>query len=191
MDFSHKHHAYMTITIVAVLFVVILALIIPAFKGYQLQRNFADVGMDPSSVLETIDSLETDIKVQQVRLEACEAGSSEREEELLLLTKEHATCMQEKKKLEDNTIRLRQSFEENLSHALSTYDDDLLLVEEELETLQGRYDNLEESYEAIIENAAQNLCCKYKVDYPSTDSYSIVNNRIVCSTGQNTPISCN
>lgn len=52
------------------------------------------------------------------------------------------------------------------------------------------YDALKSSYNAIVQNSANNICCKAKVDNPNIASYTISNDKIVCLESGDKAISC-
>lgn len=54
----------------------------------------------------------------------------------------------------------------------------------------NKLERTESDLNTIISNAARNICCKQKVDDPSIDSYTIVENSISCVSGGNYTINC-
>lgn len=68
------------------------------------------------------------------------------------------------------------------------------VCEDDLETCEKSLDNKEkeiyEEYEDLIQNIANSVCCKEKVDDPAIDSYSIKGDTIICSSKGDKAISC-
>lgn len=60
---------------------------------------------------------------------------------------------------------------------------DLKLVQDQLSAVQG-------DFNAFAENTARSVCCKQKFDNPNINSYSIINNKLVCLESGGVPISC-
>jgi len=52
------------------------------------------------------------------------------------------------------------------------------------------YDELKSSYDAIVQNSANNICCKAKVDNPNIASYTVSNDKIICLETGDKAISC-
>lgn len=60
----------------------------------------------------------------------------------------------------------------------------------DLDTKQIDYQNLEEKYLALSRNTANNLCCKMKIDNPDINFYEIQNNKIICLEGGTKFLDC-
>jgi len=61
---------------------------------------------------------------------------------------------------------------------------------EDLKSMEKQKEGIKEDYDLIIQNAANNICCKQRIDNPSIDSYSVKDSRIICSTDGDKKISC-
>lgn len=68
------------------------------------------------------------------------------------------------------------------------------LCEDDLEKCEINLDKKEvkiyKEYEDLIQNIANSVCCKEKVDDPAIDSYSIKGDMIICSSKGDKAISC-
>ncbi len=60
----------------------------------------------------------------------------------------------------------------------------------EVAALKEEVETVKSSFDTLIKNMANNICCKQKVDSPSINSYSIENNKIVCLADGANPLSC-
>ncbi|UCD04082.1 MAG: hypothetical protein JSW73_00320 [Candidatus Woesearchaeota archaeon] len=65
---------------------------------------------------------------------------------------------------------------------------------EELDTCENKLvkqkEDMEEYYNEIIQNVADSICCKERVDDSSIDSYSVKGGKIVCSSDGDKKINC-
>jgi len=55
---------------------------------------------------------------------------------------------------------------------------------------QGSVEQLKESYNALAQNSANNICCKAKVDNPKINFYDVRDDRIVCLEEGGFALSC-
>lgn len=190
MELSHKHQVYLTITIVSVLFTIILLMIGPTIKGINLSKQFSEIGMDVDSIITDLESKKTETKVLNVKLDSCENLNNKYVSQLKSASNETYNCIEEKRELLNEISRLNIEYERNISDIRREIENNLTRKKEEIQKLNENLENLNKEFELLIQNAANNLCCKYKVDFPNTDSYFISNNRIVCANGEETKITC-
>ena len=201
MELSHKHQVFLTVTIVIVMFIIILLMIRPTITGMQLSKEFQNIGMDLNSIIEQVEMTKTDAKTSNIKLESCENLNKEYINQVEEMTKTSYTCYEDKKKIESDIVIMRREYENNitsleeeleskLSKQIEETSDDISSYKEDIQRLNDEITSLEEEMELIIKSAVNNICCKYKVDFPSTDSYFLSNNKIVCATGEEKKINC-
>ncbi|MEK6917118.1 MAG: hypothetical protein AABW92_05235 [Nanoarchaeota archaeon] len=85
---------------------------------------------------------------------------------------------------------MKTQYERNLTQLAKEYEEKKTNAELELNQLKIQVTQTEERFNNVIAYAADNICCKNRIDNPNIDSYIIANNRIVCSAGENKKISC-
>ena len=51
-------------------------------------------------------------------------------------------------------------------------------------------EDLHQSYDLVVANAARRICCKEKVDSPSINYYAVFNDKIMCSGEGGQPLNC-
>src|SRR3989344_25742 len=168
----HHHHVSLTIIFLIILLVALALLIKPAFIGYKLSKDLGDVGLDAASVVTKLDSLKSNLLITNTSLISCEALGVEHfnslnEEKSALLA-----CLDDKRQLQSDAEILQSGLRANATNL-------------ELENIQ-----LKSTYAEIVSNAANNICCKNRIDNPEIDSYLLANGRIVCTVGEPMQISC-
>ena len=90
-------------------------------------------------------------------------------------------------------FQLEQStkdFENNLGAAIKEAEDEKQEITDQLNEEIAERSKLEDDLNELAENAANNICCKLKVDDSSIDSYFVLGNRIVCGSGEDIALSC-
>ncbi|MGM5485312.1 MAG: hypothetical protein ACQEP1_05580 [Nanobdellota archaeon] len=190
MELSHKHQVLLTITIVAVLFVIILFMMKPALKGYEIRKEFGSYDMTLDEILSKVEEKETKLNSALIRKRSCEKTSERQKERIEELTNESYQCSQLKNELKSEKDRKIQELENKLENSENKCNQEKVEVEREKEQLQKELDSLKKRFDALAGNAAENICCKHKVDYPETDSYIISNNKIACTTGEGNKLEC-
>ena len=105
-----------------------------------------------------------------------------------------ATLVSDNSGLTLNLARVKVEYEGNMSRLKTDYDASInrLLLEQqfnasrvitELNSLKVEYDKYRQTHAAIVQWAADNICCKNKIDNPKIDSYVISEDRMVCTSG--------
>lgn len=90
-------------------------------------------------------------------------------------------------------------------HCISSLENELKNKKREMEELKSQkeaefakmkgekeaeIDELKIKYEVFVQNTANNICCKAKVDNPDIQYYKVENNKIVCLEEGELGISC-
>ena len=201
MELSHKHQVFLTVSIVAVMFVIILILLVPALKGNNIANEFKKYGYDINSVLDDLEKSSTQIKVLEVKTQTCEESNKEYISQIKDLTNKTYSSIENNKKLQTNFEILQTECETNLTNIQKESKDEIEKTKKECNDMVEIYKNnvtklknqiidINEKNNIMIHNAALNICCKYKVDYPDTNSYVINNNKIVCGVDKEIEIEC-
>lgn len=175
----HHHHVSFAIIFIILLLVVIILLIRPAFLGYRLSSEFGELGTSPSEILKQIESTKSDLLISKTNLETSQGLNSQYLADVTKEKNSTLVCLEEQRKIKSQFEQLDNAYQFNVSQ-----------INAEKSKLQSELASTKVSYELILKNAANNICCKTKVDNPAIDSYIIANDRISCAVGEQTKIAC-
>jgi hypothetical protein len=190
MSFSHKHQVMLTISIIAVLFTIILLMLGPTIKGYNTVKEFKKYGLDVDEVIFSLEKINSEREVVNFKLSTCTEINKDYEQQVRNVINDSFKNIEQIKILEREIEILKMEFRTNLSSLERECELRLSTFKEENQFLSEILNQKEENLNFIIENSANNICCKHRVDFPNTDSYFISNNRIVCANGEENPITC-
>lgn len=91
---------------------------------------------------------------------------------------------------DENIKNLRKSYEDKIEDINKDNDK----ASEELKKLKDKAESdlssLKSQYDTLAQNAANNICCKAKVDNPRIRHYQVESNRIMCLEEGTKAISC-
>lgn len=160
------------IIIIILLVIVLLITIKPALLGYTVNKQFKDIGLSAADIMKEIQSLKSDLLIADTSLESCQKLNQEYLDDLNDAKTAETTCTEEKTKLESDYDQLNQAYTQ------------------EKEQSESDYDSIKERYNNVLQNSADNICCKNKVDDPDIDSYILMNDKIICTSGEGIKINC-
>ena len=187
----HKHHINAALIIVILLILIIITLIKPALVGFKIIKQFEDMDLSAADVLRNIDKLQKDVLVCNTTLQSYKDSN----EVCLNEVTSHKNQSYELEKmnymLKNELEQQKISFKYNYSILKEKYESEIEKLKLELETRNNEFIALQNDYSELVEKSARNICCKAKVDNPEIDSYAIIDNTIVCSTGKQNKIDCN
>lgn len=169
---------------------IIVMLVRPALTGYTISKQFDEMNVPVSDILNRIDDLKAQSLLADANLSSC---MSTNEDLLQMLTSEkNATfdCMRQNNLLTLELQSMEKEYDNNITSMEDEYELNRAEIQAELDAEKDKCSKFEEQYTPIIKNAANNICCKAKVDDKNIDSYIISNNRIVCTIGEENEISC-
>jgi len=144
-------------------------------------------------VQKQLDKLKLDINTFSSNLTSCYSNTGELTSNLQNCKKDVALCNTELTKLNANKSAGEQTClndKTSLQLNLSFIGTKLAQATKDLSNLTTEHDALEKQYSALSANAANNICCKTKVDNPNVKYYSIENDKIACKETSGIPISC-
>lgn len=166
------HHVSMTLVLVIILLILLGVLIKPAFIGYKISKQLSEVGLTASGVIAEIDSLKSQTLVAKTTLASCDSLTKKYLADLQTEKNTSFACFDEKRRLQSDFDLYRREAGANNT---------VLSVENE---------RIKNTYAAVVQNAANNICCKNRIDSPEIDSYLVASNRIVCASGEEPKINC-
>ena len=100
------------------------------------------------------------------------------------------SCLEEKRRVQSMFEQLKNEYQFNLTSVISEHEAEKSEAELELNQLKIESEGFKERYERLIENTANNICCKARIDNPKIDSFIVSNDRVVCSIGEERKIAC-
>jgi len=175
---------------VAILLLMVILLARPAVRGYQITKEFDPTEISLTDLIKELKSAESQIYLINSSLIASGALLQECNVKLAtqansaLVSKNLATDRESQLKL------LKQSQDFNRSSFEKQCQDTQKTWQRLLDQTKTQLSELEQKYDEIIKNSANNICCKEKVDDKYIDSYIVFNSHIVCTHGSDKKIQC-
>lgn len=140
-----------------------------------------------------LDKLKTDISSFSSNLTSCYDGTASLTTSLQLCKSDTALCQADLAKLSANkTVAEQACLNEKVSLQLSLSASEAKAADlnQTLSETAANYDNLKKQYTSLASNAANNICCKSKVDNPNLKFYNIESDKISCSESSGTALGC-
>jgi len=197
-----ENNKILVLTAAIILFLLFAAYIARyAVIGYALQKNIKGTNYSIEDYGKSVQELRNMLLVSSTNLSLCNElnkkismdlekfvdRSSDYKSELSALKANFTFAME---RCDDNIANLKKSYEERIED-VSKEDDKAL---EELRKLKAQVEselnNLKSQYDSLAQNAANNICCKTKVDNPRIRYYQIENNRVICLEEGAKALSC-
>ena len=190
----HHHHINYLLFIAILLITVIIVLIRPALTGYSIAKEFKDSELTPTEMLRSMEAVKGDLKVKELELQSCEEDTSDEQDKM-------AACLADAETQKTDYEKRIERLENDIKNLKPEYEAKKVVLEAELQQATFDLAELERSYEEVVKemnadyqalkkNAANNICCKARVDDKSIDSFKVVNGAIVCGSGEAERISC-
>ncbi len=144
-------------------------------------------------VQKQLDRLKSDITSFSSNLTSCYSSAADLTGKLQSCSGDYALCRTDVAKLSANrsaTEQLCENEKTKLQVQMSIVEDSSFILNKSLSTLTKDHESLKTKYTSLATNAANNLCCKAKVDNPKIGFYDIVSDKIVCTEGSGVAINC-
>ncbi len=188
----HPHHYHINFLLIITILLIVLIIILakPALLGYKISKQFEDTGMSVAEFLKEMDLLKSELLVSKTNLESCKSLNEDVVKDLSNERNASFRCMQDKNIMESEYKSLIQQCEFNLSRLQPDFENQKKELDIRLEQEKVKFEEAKADYEALLKNAARNICCKAKVDNKEIDSYIISNHMIICTSGEENKISC-
>ena len=186
---EHKHIYFFT-AIIIVLALILALLVRPALLASKFSKQFDELGMSPSDYLTTLESVKSKLAIAENNLASCQNLKEELVYGIAAEKNSTMRCMQDKALTETRIAQLKNEYELNLTAVQDSLTANIKAAQSELDTQNLKYVELNQTYYAIIQNSANNICCKAKVDNPLVDSYVVLDNKITCTSGRENKIAC-
>lgn len=168
----HKHHISIVLLVITALILILLLTIKPAYEGYQLKKEFSELGKDAKEILASVENLKSDSIIKQTNLDNQKTLTND--------------CMDKLKEEQDKRLQADQ-LSQNLNHEINELKSS---IDSNYSRLQIEYNKLKSNYYSTTKYAANNICCKNKVDNTAINSYTISDNKVVCTVDAESKIEC-
>src|SRR3989338_4447571 len=186
----HHYHINYLLILCIILVIILAVLLKSAFLGYKFSQQFKELGLSPADYLKQLDETKTKLAVEKTNTGACEESKKNLLDDLSAEKKSITDCKDSTQALNTKFEGLRNEYNFNLTRIKDSLDVEKERLAKETEDLKLKYASLERNFDNLAANAANNLCCKAKVDDKKIDSYVIVNNAVICTSGEDKKVSC-
>ena len=186
----HHYHINYLLILCIILVIILAVLLKSAFLGYKFSQQFKELGLSPADYLKQLDETKTKLAVEKTNTGACEESKKNVLNDLSNEKKSLAECKDDAQALNTKFEGLKNEYNYNLTRIRDSLELEKDNVARETDDQKLEYASLERNFDNLAANAANNLCCKAKVDDKKIDSYVIVNNGVVCTSGEDKKVSC-
>ena len=164
----------------------LLALILrPAIIGYMAYQKAGSINASIEEYRKNAAALEIELAKSKTNLSVCTDFSQKVFEELDSQMVKYADCASSFNALALNHSIAVSNFERELSDLRAKLEAREKEAQKADETKEEELKNLRNEYDTLAKNAANNICCKEKVDNANIKYYSVEGNRIIClETGE-------
>ena len=159
--------------------IVLVFLIRPAVTGYSVYNKIKGSNLDVENFETQFENMQRDLVITTTNLSSCQSFYTETLNELDSYLTKTIEC----------ESKLATS-EANLNTQNSQYAQENEKLKVDLSEKESDLNELQSDYDALTQNSANNICCKQRIDDSNINSYTIENNKIVCTTGGEKSISC-
>ena len=190
MEFYRKNKV-LAVTIVIVCGMLLFALIIkPIVVGYTTYQKAKAYNYSIDDYGKNMQELKDRLLVSSTNLSACVDLNDKFSAELEKYLDKASECAGSLKALEINSSLSENEYENHIAKLQQ----DLDAKSKELNNIRNDKDaeinNLKSQYDLLAQNAANNICCKMKVDNSKIKYYRIENSKVLCLEEGTTAISC-
>jgi uncharacterized membrane protein YqiK len=179
MEQKSKYDIYLVIATLIFVIAVIVFIVRPFWAGYSVYKQAAESNLSVADYSKNLKELEAQVSTAEVNLSSCYFFNSNIMSQLEGLTANLLEC-------EVNYTKLK----EKLDSSEKGCEEEKKRVESSLQDKTNELANMQNSYNTLAKNTANNLCCKAKVDNNRIGYYSIENNRVICLEQGTQAISC-
>jgi uncharacterized protein (DUF3084 family) len=182
--FTNKRFAILFSIAFIMLLLFVLMNLKPALVGYSIYRQVQETNYSLEDYGEKLSIIRGELSELKASGSALKSELDAALSELQKTRLEAASLNLSLKELQELRDKEKASFELYYLEKIG----ELNTRVDKLTTELGR---LENDYERLVKNTAQNICCKQKVDNPAINSYDVKSNRIVCSSEGKSALKCN
>lgn len=186
------NYKILIITALIILFLLLMAYIVRySIIGYNLQKNIKGTNYSIEDYGKGVQELRNMLLVSKTNLSLCNDlnkkisadlekyvdKSSDYKSELSALKANFTFAME---RCDENVKNLKKSYEDKIGNINKDSDKALEELRKLKAQAESELNNLKSQYDSLAQNAANNICCKIKVDNPRIKFYQIENNKVMC-----------
>ena len=198
----YEKNKILVITAGIVLIMLLMAVVIrPIIVGYTTYKKVRSYNYSLEDYGKDVQELKNRLLVSSTNLSACADLNSRFSEQLDKYLDKYSECAGQLKALEANFSFTQDAYENLLASLRDSIRDkeeaNKRIIEEknkEISKIQSdkesELNSLRLQYDTLAQNAANNICCKAKVDNSRIRYYQIENNKVICLEEGTKAISC-
>jgi len=175
------------------LVILIVFVIKPAIIGHNAYRDITAMNQTVPGFSAKVGELESTLSTTQQLLDQCATDKDALTTDIDKANAHIDTCKREADDVQGGLrtqIATLEKDVDNKGQQLETAFDARKALESELTKAQQDASQAETRLVSLARNAANNICCKNKIDDPNIDSYTLANDKITCAKGSELKISC-
>ena len=186
----HHYHINFLLILCIILVIFIFILLKYAFVGYKFSQQFKELGLSSADYLKQLDETKNKLTIEHTNLAACEGSKKSVLNDLSAEKNNIVVCRDNIQSLNTKIDGLRNEYNYNLTKIKDSFEleKDKLLNNNTEQKLKASM--LEKNFDSLAANVANSVCCKQKVDDKKIDSYVILNNAVICTSGEEKKIGC-
>lgn len=171
---SFKKIATLVSSILLIVLIIIF-IIRPNMLGYGIYQQIKSSNISIEDYEKKVQELESKLLVSDTNLSSCMSFSDKFSTEL-------GKCLDNFFECEEDKL--------NFSISISNYEETIKNLQDSLSEKNQEIDDLQNQFDILVNNMANNICCKAKIDNPNINSYILENNKIICLESGELKISC-
>jgi chromosome segregation ATPase len=168
------------------LIIVALFFLKPAITGYSTYNMVKNSNYSFDEYGKEIAEIKEEAVKAEEQLTNCVDNSQSMQQRLGIVTNQSERCLLSNEELRKRQDEMKAEYNQNMISINNKHSLDIAEVYENMDDMERMISD----YSDIIEKAANNICCKAKVDDSRIDSYSIVDDEILCKKNGEKKISC-
>ncbi|MCH7561184.1 MAG: hypothetical protein IIC67_07450 [Thaumarchaeota archaeon] len=169
----------------------------PAYLGYVTYQNIQETDYDLETYAENIEELKVDILTSNTNLSTCFDFNQILIEQLKLGSDKLEICNQQisnyavsEEKYKSQIQDLDEKYESQLDELDQKYKTQIENLQNEIKQNENITNQYKNEYDLLVENLANKICCKMKIDNSQISFYKVENNYIICSQESGLDLSC-
>lgn len=161
--------------------ILFLAVVVrPGIIGYATYQKVKDLNYTIEEYGEDINKLKSELLISNTNLSSCMEFSEKIFVEIEKQLDKFSECRSELSAISISLNFSKERYEEIIKNLQEDLDRKASEIDELGEQKDKEISDLRLQYDLIVQNAANNICCKAKVDNPDIKYYKVEDNRIIC-----------
>ncbi len=167
------------VNILTLVFLLVFITAKPIVNGYTVYKQLQKLNQSVEDYTLTADDLRNELSLANDNLTACFSKNQKILADLQLANNDAITCLEQTNDNRKEMIVLKEDCETENQN-----------LRKELGAKTNEFNILNSSYHNLINNTANNICCKAKIDNLNIKYYSVSGGRIICGEEGVFKLSC-